>query len=311
MDLWSEMRTAMVVARCGTVRAAAEELGIHRATVSRHIDVLEQHLGTKLFLRHKNGYTPTKDGEALMSVAETADDLIASFVEETNVEKHGLRGVLSISAIGRVFFMFAHAFKSFQEKHPNVTLRLNAESRNANLELGEADIAIRSGWKSDDPDHVVLPLREFSLGLAGHQDYFEKYGKPRSYDELSTHKFVAVQFPDRTFDVVELFGIPEKNISVITNDPTAILESVNMGMGLGMIAHFDMEHMSDVEEILPQTKPFAVPLWIVTHVDLHRTRLVQAFVQHIRKYAETGFEYRPSLSADPKIMDQTFRRIRG
>ncbi len=300
----------MVVARCGTVRAASEELGIHRATVSRHIDVLEDHLGTKLFLRHKNGYTPTKDGEALMSVAETADDLIASFVEETNVEKHGLRGVLSISAIGRVFFMFAPAFKTFQEKHPGVTLRLNAESRNAKLELGEADIAIRSGRKSDDPDHVVLPLRDFSLGLAGHKDYLARHGTPTAREELNEHRFVAVQFPDQSFDIVELFGVSEKTISVITNDPTAMLESVNMGMGLGMVAHVDMELMPDIKEVLPQSTPFAVPLWIVTHVDLHRTRLVQAFVQHIRQFAETGFEYRPSLSADPKAVDRTFNRVR-
>ena len=35
------MRTALMVARLGTVKATAEALGVHRATVSRHVDTLE------------------------------------------------------------------------------------------------------------------------------------------------------------------------------------------------------------------------------------------------------------------------------
>ena len=42
MDNWNEIRTAYQVARLGTVTAAAKILGIHRATVIRHINTLEQ-----------------------------------------------------------------------------------------------------------------------------------------------------------------------------------------------------------------------------------------------------------------------------
>ena len=45
MDRWNEVRTAFAVARLGTVSAAAQELGLHRATVIRHIDALEESLG--------------------------------------------------------------------------------------------------------------------------------------------------------------------------------------------------------------------------------------------------------------------------
>ena len=40
MDDWDQIRTAAQVARLGTVSAAAETLGVHRATVTRHIDSL-------------------------------------------------------------------------------------------------------------------------------------------------------------------------------------------------------------------------------------------------------------------------------
>ena len=55
MDSWDEIRTAFHVARMGTVSGAADVLGVHHATVIRHIDALEGRLGAKLFQRHARG----------------------------------------------------------------------------------------------------------------------------------------------------------------------------------------------------------------------------------------------------------------
>ena len=56
MENWDEVRTAYHVAHEGTVSGAAAALGVHHATVIRHIDALEARLGTKLFQRHARGY---------------------------------------------------------------------------------------------------------------------------------------------------------------------------------------------------------------------------------------------------------------
>src|SRR5210317_409282 len=74
MDNWDEIRTAYKVAQHGTVSGAAEALGVHHATVIRHIDALEQRLGVKLFQRHARGYTSTEAGQDLLQVAQATDD---------------------------------------------------------------------------------------------------------------------------------------------------------------------------------------------------------------------------------------------
>ena len=79
MDNWDEVKTALHVARIGTVSGAAEVLGVHHATVIRHIDALEERLGVKLFQRHPRGYTATEAGEDLCRVAQTAQDQFAQF----------------------------------------------------------------------------------------------------------------------------------------------------------------------------------------------------------------------------------------
>ena len=49
LENWDEIRTAFQVARLGTVSGAADVLGVHHATVIRHIDALEKRLGVRLF----------------------------------------------------------------------------------------------------------------------------------------------------------------------------------------------------------------------------------------------------------------------
>ncbi len=66
ISTWDEIRTAFHVARVGTVSGAADALGVHHATVIRHIDALEGQLGVKLFQRHARGYTSTEAGNDLL-----------------------------------------------------------------------------------------------------------------------------------------------------------------------------------------------------------------------------------------------------
>ena len=76
MDKWAELRTAYQVAKLGTVSAAATALGFHRATVNRHIDVLEEEMGARIFIRHARGYTLTELGEDVLRVAQKTEELI-------------------------------------------------------------------------------------------------------------------------------------------------------------------------------------------------------------------------------------------
>ncbi len=90
ISTWDEIRTAYHVARMGTVSGAAEALGVHHATVIRHIDALEQRLGVKLFQRHARGYTSTEAGQDLLQVAQATDDQFTQLVGR--IKGRGIQG---------------------------------------------------------------------------------------------------------------------------------------------------------------------------------------------------------------------------
>ncbi|MEL7128462.1 MAG: LysR family transcriptional regulator [Pseudomonadota bacterium] len=55
---WEDAKCFRAAASAGTLRAAAERLGVHHSTISRRIDNLEQTLRTRLIERTPDGYVP-------------------------------------------------------------------------------------------------------------------------------------------------------------------------------------------------------------------------------------------------------------
>ena len=60
--VWDDTRTFLAVARCGTLSAAAQNLNVGIATLSRRIERLESALKLPLFVRQQSGYELTEDG---------------------------------------------------------------------------------------------------------------------------------------------------------------------------------------------------------------------------------------------------------
>ena len=99
MDNWDEIKTAYQVARLGTVSGAAEVLGVHHATVIRHIDALEGRLGVKLFQRHARGYTSTEAGDDLFRVAQATDDQFSQLVGRIKGRGTDVSGELVVTSL--------------------------------------------------------------------------------------------------------------------------------------------------------------------------------------------------------------------
>jgi molybdate transport repressor ModE-like protein len=67
---WDDVRYFLAVARGGSVRAAAERLGVNHSTVLRRIAQLEERLGASMFEKLPSGYRLTDGGEEVLEFAE-------------------------------------------------------------------------------------------------------------------------------------------------------------------------------------------------------------------------------------------------
>ncbi len=80
--------------------------------------------------------------------------------------------------------------------------------------------------------------------------------------------------------------MPPDQISYAATEPAALEEAVRQGAGIGFISTFRAASDSTLVEVLPPRPEWEGPLRIVTHVDLHRTRKVQAFLAHLKEAAK-------------------------
>ncbi len=287
MENWDEVRTAFQVARMGTVSGAADILGVHHATVIRHIDALEKRLGAKLFQRHARGYTPTEAGRDLLLVAQTTEEQFGQLVSRIKGQGDVVAGELVVTAITGVADLLMPVFGAFQQSHPAVSVRFLTDMRLFRLDYGEAHVAIRAGAAPQEPDNVAQPLISMRIGLYAARSYIARYGLPAGEADLPNHRFVSTDNPDTRAPFLRWLkdAVPESSVTFRVTEPAATETAVHHGLAIGFLPVWKAAKNPDLVEIIPNKPEWSSPLWIVTHVDLHRTLKVQSFLAHLKQAA--------------------------
>lgn len=287
MQNWDEIKTAYQVARMKTVSGAAEVLGVHHATVIRHIDALEGRLGVKLFQRHARGYTPTEAGEDLLRVAQITDDQFQQLAGRIRGRGSDVSGELVVTSLPNLSDTMTPILTEFQKENPDVVLRYLTGERVLRLEYGEAHVAIRAGKRPEDLDNVVQPFREIKIGLYAHRSYVDAFGKPDGPGDFAGHRFVGNDDPEgrAPFQRWLRATVPYEQVVFRSTDMRANEQAVMCGAGIGFLARHQARGRDDLVEIMPPQAEWCAPLWLVTHVDQHRTAKVQALLTHLKAYS--------------------------
>ncbi|EYD70596.1 LysR family transcriptional regulator [Limimaricola hongkongensis] len=289
MDNWDEIRTAFHVARMGTVSGAADVLGVHHATVIRHVDALEARLGVKLFQRHPRGYTATEAGRDLLQVAQTTDDQFAQLVSRLRGQGDGVEGELAVTTLDTLADLVTPLLIDFQTEHPAVMVRLLTGTRLFRLEYGEAHVAIRAGAAPDQPDNVVQPLMQLQFVLVGTRGYIARHGLPEGVEDFAKHRFVSSDDMESRAPFYRWLRetVPLDRIAFRAYGERNQRDAVLSGAGLGFVPLHEAQARDDLTIIHGPLPEWEVPVWVVTHVDLHRTPKVQAFLKALKERAKS------------------------
>ncbi|MFC4214628.1 LysR family transcriptional regulator [Pseudophaeobacter arcticus] len=288
MENWDEVRTAYQVARMGTVSGAAEVLGVHHATVIRHIDAIEARLGVKLFQRHARGYTPTESGQDLLRVAQATDDQFSQLVGRLKGQGSEVSGELVVTSLSSMSHLLVPVLTEFQQMHPGLVIRYLTGERLFRLEYGEAHVALRAGNAPDQPDNVVQPFLKQKIGLFAAQSYIDRHGPLKGIDDLKNHQFVGTDNQDSRapFNQWLREHTTEDTITFRCSDGVAMQEAVMAGAGIGFMSMWEASRRPALVKMMDPQVDWEGSLWLVTHVDLHRTNKVQSFLSFLKERAK-------------------------
>ena len=281
MHLWQQARTALFVLRGGTISAAAKALGVHRATVIRHVDELEEHLNTTLFQRHGKGYTPTEAGLRFKQVAETTEQDFNQLANELECHKHKLSGTLIVTSLPGLEELAVPALVELQRQHPAIDIELLSSERVFQMQFGEAHVAIRAGSQPQDADNIVIPFMSIETGLYGHPAYLEQYGTPNTYKDLAQHRLIGLQKDYHRVPFMAWLNQQQlsERVSFQANSSTSLHSAVNSGAGLAFLPTIVAKAYPALVQVLPPIAEWQSTSWIVTHKDMHRSPKVQTFLE--------------------------------
>lgn len=278
---WDDVRYFLAVARGGSVRAAAERLGVNHATVLRRIAQLEERLGVHMFEKLPSGYRLTAAGEEVLEFAAQME--ASSHLLETRVfgRDQSVRGLLRVTlAPPLATHLLMPDFADFARLHPDIEMDILSSGELANLTNRQADIAIRVVY-----DRKTMPLNLH--GLKGPELFGGVY---ISRDRLAAWRAGA---PDPIrWIVISIHGIPDwasegevrtTRIPFRVTDAGAQIVAVRQGLGITTLPCFVGDADPQLVRVPGTDLHMYGTLWLLTQGESRKTKRVRLFTEFVSR----------------------------
>jgi DNA-binding transcriptional LysR family regulator len=186
MDRLASMQVFVQVVDSGTFAAAAKRLDTSAATVTHHVQALEDHLGVQLIHRTTRRLNLTEVGRAFY---EQSTRILAQ-VEEAERSAADLqmtpRGLLRINTTEGFARVAAPLIAEFAATHPDISFDVVTTDHMVDLIDGGFDLAMRPG-PFPDSSLISRRLGVGKLIVCAAPAYVERRGAPQRPQDLADH----------------------------------------------------------------------------------------------------------------------------
>ena len=281
---WDKLKIFHAVAEAGSFTSATVNLNLSQSAISRQIQSLEEDLKVKLFERHARGLTLTENGEY---VYKTAHEVISKIKEvETSLgdQKNKPSGKITITTV-RSFgtHWLTPRIQEFMKLNPEIEVELIFDDKELDLSTRQADIGIFMR-RPKKLNYIQRKLIDINYHIYGSNRYLEKYGIPKTINDLNKHKFISfgkgapspVYNPDWALKIGMKDNVKRKSIMKV-NSVMGLLLAVESGVGLAALPDYLVFQSTNLIKVLPKVEGPITEAHFVYPQSLKNTARVQAF----------------------------------
>ena len=286
LEAWA-MFAAVVEHRSFT--DAAKALSVSKATVSKAVTRLEQHLDTSLFNRTSRRLALTESGKRLATHAARILEEGQAAEEAARQDTAELSGTIRLGApMTFGLLRIAPLVAEFAKLHPAVDVDLHlSDARIDMVEMG-LDATLRI---ADMPDSSLRARRlgDVKLHVIASPSYLAERGRPTHPSDLGTHDCLCYSNAP-TPDVWRFAGPGQQNVviqvrsRITVNSGDAMLPALRAGIGIARLPDFivgDGLASGELEEVLVDWRPPPLGLHLVTPPSRLRPARVEALLDFI------------------------------
>lgn len=228
------LRAFDVAARNLNLTAAAEEMNVTHAAVSRQVKQLEQRLGVRLFERLPRGLKLTAHGALLAEGTREAFDRLASALEDVSIP--AVRRKMTISTFASLAARWLMPrVQLFSTQFPDLDLQVVTTTRLVDFARDDVDIAIRFGGGHYPGLHVVPLFQPKEIIVCAPS--LLKRGPPlRTFADLKNHTLLHDDSHRSWIRWLDAAGVKDVNPrhGVICGDRNSMLQAALAGQGIAL-----------------------------------------------------------------------------
>ncbi|UPG90504.1 LysR family transcriptional regulator [Luteibacter aegosomaticola] len=289
----AELPFFVALATAGSLSAAARQLGVTTAAVSKRLAAVEARLGMPLVNRTTRRLSVTPEGEVLLLHARRILADIEALDDLMEANRESPRGLLRINAtfgFGRIHV--APAIIGFTQKYQDVDVRLVLTEAPQPFAEDAFDIGF---WFGEPPETRVIARRIASNEgvLCASPAYLDRHGTPTHPRDLYHHHCIDVQqgpdacAPWRMFPTDPVQGEPEVikiRGGLATNDGESAVLWALAGLGIVKRSGWVVDHHLKAGRLVKVLPDWEMPgggihaLYARRHLGSHRVKL---FLDHL------------------------------
>jgi LysR family transcriptional regulator, transcriptional activator for dmlA len=280
------------VVRSRSLTAAARELQVSPAAVSKRLATLEKKLDVVLLNRSTRRLGLTDEGERFIRQGRDIAAQLAEMVRGLKSGNTAASGLLRVNAtlgFGRSYI--APLVSSFVRNHPRVHIQLQLTVDPPGLSQNEFDVCVRFGAPPDSRLHAYL-LAPNERVLCASPGYLAKHGTPQTPSDLANHATIAIRQGEAAYGVWQLTqGARREAIKVhgplSSNDGEVAVNWALSGHGILLRSHWDVRRYlasGRLKQVLPDWQTPDADLYAVVPTQHNAQPRVRLFVEHLQNY---------------------------
>ncbi len=274
---WNQVRAFLATAEEGSLSAAARALGQTQPTLSRQVAALEEDLGVTLFERAGRAMALTEAGRDLMEHVRIMADAATKVSLVASGQSQTVEGKVVITATGAMAtYYLPPIIRRIRDEAPGITLDIVTSNEVQDLTRREADISIRHA-RPTQPDLIAKLVGDSAAHLYASEDYIKSLGPIQTLKDIENADFIGFDRNDELIAEMARHGLnlTPDNFTVNARAGTVMRELVVQGLGIGFLTR-DVEKMEPrIKAILPDKITLPVPVWLVTHRELHTSKRIR------------------------------------
>ena len=279
---WDDLHYFVVLAREGTLSAAARALKVDHVTVARRVAALEAASGLKLVDRRARLYRLTGDGQRIAALAAPMEETAFAVERAVRAAGPGIAGEVSISAPPSLAnALIAPKLAELRRQHPGIRIKLIGEKRSASLNRREADLALRLS-RPTEPELIARKIGHFGFSLYGAPDYLK---------ETPPHALAFIAYDTSMDDAPQQLWlksiIGKREIVLRTSDLENQAAATRAGVGLAVLPHFLGDGDPTLVRHDAKTGQVGRDVWMVVHRDLRRAPAIRAVMEFLERCLKT------------------------